>query len=124
VAPRPITIRVLPTPREPSRAEVTHALGHVDVCSAEAFDLRFTLPDGSQWSNERLLLVSNNHNELDPRPMTGARQGIGRGVLGVVVVGVGAVPGNARVDNATFRIDSGAVVNLALMARPPPLTYR
>jgi hypothetical protein len=95
---------------------------------SEAFDLRFTLSDGSQWSNARLLLVSNNRYELDPRPMTGARKGIDRGLLGVAVVGPDKpFPGVREWTTPTFRIDSGAVVDLALdgeaAAMDPPLLF-
>ena len=95
---------------------------------SDAFDLRLTLPDGSQWSNARLLLVSNNRYELDPRPMTGARKGIDRGLLGVVVVGVSEpFPAMREWTTPTFRIDSGAVVELALdgeaAAMDPPLLF-
>ena len=95
---------------------------------SEAFDLRLTLPDGSQWSNARLLLVSNNRYELDPRPMSGARKGIDRGLLGVVVVGPDKpFPATREWTTPTFRIDSGAVVDLALdgeaAAMDPPLLF-
>jgi diacylglycerol kinase family enzyme len=95
---------------------------------SEAFDLRLTLPDGSQWSNAHLLLVSNNRYELDPRPMTGARKGIDRGLLGVVVVGPGSpFPAMREWTTPTFRIDSGAVVEVALdgeaAAMDPPLLF-
>ncbi|HEX6660148.1 MAG TPA: diacylglycerol kinase family protein [Ilumatobacter sp.] len=95
---------------------------------SEVFDLRFTLPDGSQWSNARLLLVSNNRYELDPRPMTGARKGIDRGLLSVVVMGVGQpFPRMREWTTPTFRIDSSAVVDVALdgeaAAIDPPLLF-
>ena len=95
---------------------------------SEAFDLRFTLPDGSQCSTARLLLVSNNRYELDPRPMTGARKGIDRGLLGVAVVGVSEpFPAMREWTTPTFRIDSGAVVELALdgeaATMDPPLLF-
>ena len=95
---------------------------------SEAFDLRLTLPDGSQWSNARLLLVSNNRYELDPRPMTGARKGIDRGLLGVAVVDSGKpFPAMREWTTPTFRVDSGAVVDLALdgeaAAMDPPLLF-
>ena len=95
---------------------------------SEAFDLRLTLPDGSQWSTAQLLLVSNNRYELDPRPMTGARKGIDHGVLGVVAVGpVKPLSAIREWTTPTFRIDSGAVVDVALdgeaAAVDPPLLF-
>lgn len=95
---------------------------------SEAFDLRLTLPDGTPWSNARLLLVSNNRYELDPRPATGARKGIDRGLLGVVGVGPdNPLPALREWTTPTFRVDSGAAVDLALdgeaASMDPPLLF-
>jgi diacylglycerol kinase family enzyme len=96
--------------------------------NAQEFDLRFTDPDSSLWSGTQLLLVSNNHYELDPLGTQGTRGGIDQGTLGVVAVRFGSpFHGLREWVTPTFRVDSGSKVDVGLdgeaLVLEPPLVF-
>jgi diacylglycerol kinase family enzyme len=110
--------------------------------SGGPFDLRFTAPSGAHWDGAHLVLVSNNPYR-PPRPGTrGTREGIDRGLLGVIAIRVltprqlteigatertGAVPrfpGSLDFTTPGFTVDATGPVNAALdgealVVRPP-----
>ena len=109
------------------------------------FDLRFTAPDGTHWDGAHLVLVSNNPYR-PPRPGTrGTRDGIDRGLLGVIAIRVltppqlaeigvtertGAVPrfpGSLDFTTPAFTVDATGPVEAALdgeaLVVQPPLQF-
>jgi diacylglycerol kinase family enzyme len=118
-----------------------------DLLGPEAppFDLRFMGPDGDEYPTAHLLLVSNNPYELDHLSGRGTRQRIDLGTLGVVAaridgpadavtfVGLEAA-GQVRKfrgwrewDTPTFRVDSGAPIEVGIdgeaLRLDPPLVF-
>ena len=112
---------------------------------AEPFDLRFTAPDGTRWQGAQLVLVSNNPYHV-PRPgLSGNREGLDSGMLGVIATRLvnpkelltlisteltGAIPGFPEWRDFTtpvFTIDAGEPVDVALDGEPnvfdPPLRF-
>jgi len=112
---------------------------------AAPFDLRFTAPDGTRWQGAQLVLVSNNPYR-PPRPgVSGSRQGLDSGMLGVIAARVvnpkdlltlvsteltGAIPGLPEWRDFTaphFTIDAGGRVDVALdgeaLLLEPPLRF-
>jgi diacylglycerol kinase family enzyme len=95
----------------------------------EPFDLRFTGPDGSAQTGAHVILVSNNRYEPDPLGRHGSRGRMDQGVLGVVALRVGPPLRGWRDEwtTASFRVDSGAAVDVGLdgeaVAMVPPLLF-
>jgi diacylglycerol kinase family enzyme len=109
------------------------------------FDLRFSAPDGTQWESAHVILVSNNPYR-PPRPGTrGTREGINRGVLGVIAVRVltprqlveiratestgspSRTPGPLEFTTPDFTVDASGPVEAALdgeaLVVEPPLRF-
>jgi diacylglycerol kinase family enzyme len=110
-----------------------------------SFDLRFTAPDGTRWDGAHLVLVSNNPYR-PPRPgASGARDGIDKGLLGVIAVRVltprqlveiratestgsgRRFAGSRGFTTPEFIVDSGGPVDAALdgeaLVVDPPLRF-
>jgi len=94
----------------------------------EPFDLRFTGPDGSNFQNAQLLLVSNDPYEIDRPATRGTRGKLDRGQLGVVVVRMAPpLPRWREWATATFRVDSAKPIGVGLdgeaVIMDPPLLF-
>ncbi len=112
---------------------------------AQPFDLRYLGPDGVEYLTAHLLLVSNNPYELDHLGGRGTRARLDLGSLGVVTariagpkeavtfVGLEAAgrirsfPGWLEWDTPSFRVDSGAPVEIGIdgeaLLMDPPLVF-
>ena len=95
---------------------------------ARPYDLRFTGPDGTEYPDAALLLVSNNPYGFDPRPGCGTRGAIDGGTLGVVCLTNGPPLREVR-EWATpaFRVDSDKPVEIGIDGEAavmvPPLVF-
>jgi diacylglycerol kinase family enzyme len=95
---------------------------------AAPFDLRFSDPDGTKYTEAQLVLVSNNPYQLDPLGAHGTRGKLDQGTLGVVVAPDGPALRRWREwSNPRFEIDSAATIDVGLdgeaIRLEPPLRF-
>lgn len=96
---------------------------------ARPFDLRFTDPEGVEYRQAQLVLVSNNRYILDPLAGKGTRGTMAEGTLGVVVIVPEGPPSPPWREWTTprFEIGSGATIDVGLdgeaVGFEPPLRF-
>ena len=112
---------------------------------AEPFDLRFTGPDGVEYSSVHLIMVSNNTYELQSMAGFGTRPRIDAGTLGIVTVRIAsaaeaatfvALEAAGRANNfkgwmgweaPTFEVDSSSPIEIGIDGEAtlmdPPLRF-
>jgi diacylglycerol kinase family enzyme len=112
---------------------------------APPLDLRFTGPDGTSYPTAHMILVSNGPYQLDRLGGRGTRERLDLGVLGVVAARISDAedvrrlvaleaagqirrfPGWLEWTTPTFRIDSGAPVDVGIdgeaLEMEPPLVF-